>query len=143
MTFRFALQATGGRPDYVRSYRFGQDSTNRMLAQVIRGSDNGELAPHRSWFGLQPEHVAVVGMKRAENRRGWIVRLLELGVSDCVATLTWQEGESFQPLACDSTERNQRILARVMNGSGDAVAVRVAMRKGELATVRLIPEPVE
>lgn len=142
LRFRYAVQAYNGRPSKVRSYRFGQDSTNRMPAQVVRG-DGGQMDPLRSWYKIKPENVAIIGMKRAENGQGWIVRLLELGVSDCVARLTWPKGETFWPLATDPTERNHRALASVVDEAGKPVAVRVALRKGELANIRLIPTPQE
>jgi hypothetical protein len=143
LTFRYAVQAYNGRAEKVRSYRFGHDSTNPMLAQVVHKGSGRGLASRQSWFNLQPEHVAVVGMKRAENRQGWIVRLLELGVRDCVAHLTWEKGKMPWPIATDPTERNRRALMRVLDQSGNPTAVRVALRKGELANVRLTPTPQE
>jgi hypothetical protein len=132
LTFRYRVQAYGGEPDEIRSARFGLEAGAPLEAHVVRGGNR--LPGTRSWFAVAPDHVALLGVKQADDGRGWIVRLLELGVDDCAAELTVPPG-SWSAALTDSAERGERPL-RVLN-TGERPTVNVAMRRGRLATLRL------
>jgi len=139
LTFRYAIRAYEGRPDVVRSQRFGYEVGTPLIAQVVRGQ-GGHLPAVRSWFSVEPGHVMLTALKRAEDGSGWVVRLLELGQCDGTARLTLPAGQ-WTAAATDPAERRRRSLS-VMQREGRA-AVEVAMRKGELVTLRLNPVTAE
>ena len=88
----------------------------------------------KSWLAVTPDHVMLTSLKRAEDQTGWIVRLYEIGESDCLARLALPTGQ-WSAVMTDPTERNQRSLPIVDKTA--IPSVQVAMRKGQIATLRL------
>jgi alpha-mannosidase len=134
LTFRYRIQAYDGAPDDVRSARFGYAAGAPLVARVLSGG-KGQMPATRSWFTVEPDHVILQGIKRATDGSGWIARVLEVGVGDTEAKLSLPPGHNWSASATDPTERDQRPL--VVGTQSDHPVVQVAIRRGELATVRL------
>lgn len=136
LTFRYAIQATDGRPDRTRAYRFGHEVCQPLHAQVLRGQ-GGSMPPTRTWFSVEPDHVAVTALKNAADGRGLIIRLLELGVADAAARVVLPPGD-WAAQETDPTERDWREVR--IQVSGGKPVLPVALRKNQLATIRLRTE---
>jgi hypothetical protein len=137
LVFRYAIAAYDTAPDTVRAFRFGHETATPFLSEVVRGSP-GEMPPRRSWFEVEPDHVMLVALKRSDDGPGWIVRLLELGVGECVARLTLPAGHWVASIS-DPVERKQRPLE--LAAEDERTVLRIPMRAGQLATLRLKRRP--
>jgi len=71
--FRFALRGhAGAEPEA----RFGWEVASPLLVrQVLKGE--GKLGPATSFFEVGPANVVLVNAKRAEDGKGWVIRLFE------------------------------------------------------------------
>jgi hypothetical protein len=75
-TFRYALRGHAGTdPDA----RFGWEVTSPLLARVPKSVEHAAapLPPSAGFFEVLPANVVLVNAKRAEDRRGFVLRLFE------------------------------------------------------------------
>ena len=133
LVFRYRIQSYAGQPRRVRSFRFGHEAATPLSAQVVSVAE-GSLPKTRSWFRVEPDHVILQGFKRAEDGRGWIARLVELGDADTTARLRLPKGE-WKACLADPAERDEKPLSITATANGPTMTV--PMRRGEIVTLRM------
>ncbi len=137
MTFRYRIMAYDGAMDPVRAERFGDGFAQPLLAvQRVRKSD-APLPEPISYAAIAPEHVKVETLKQADDERGVILRVQEVGVGDATARISLKMA-ARQAFECDPAERALRELA--VECDEDRSVIEVGLRKHGMTTLRVNPE---
>ncbi|GIX06570.1 MAG: hypothetical protein KatS3mg115_0973 [Candidatus Poribacteria bacterium] len=132
LRFRYRLMAHEGPFDPVRAFRFGAEAAHPPIASVATARERGLLQELRGEFlRVEPEHVAVLGWKRSEDEKGWVVRLREIAGQGAVARLQLPRIGSAARISPLEEELGP---LPVVDGS-----VIVALRPHELLSVRIHP----
>lgn len=140
ITFRYRLRDYQGKPNRVRAFRFGHEACVPLIAQMVQSQEkvqsqqkqNKKTPSRKSWFKLEPPHVMITSMKRADSGPRLIARLLELGVGDTTALLALPAG-NWKATRVDMVERNQGSL-KILKRSGRQI-VEIPLSKAEIATI--------
>jgi alpha-mannosidase len=131
LLFRYSLTSSGG-PQANRVHRdFGWSIHNPLTAVLVNGGRQGPLASQASFCRLDQPNVLLVTIKRAEEGRGLIARLLETDGQPTTATLTLPAVKLEKACLTSPVEEDQAALDCTEH------SVPVPVRAFGIATVRL------
>ena len=128
-TFRYAITSgkPGGQPRH-----FGWNYCSPLLTAALPAAQDGKLpAEGTSFCRAKPDTLNILTVKRAEDERGWILRLQQTGDRDTTATITLPHFQPKKAWLCNMIEENQKELAV------DGHTVRAPVKGKGIATVRV------
>ena len=134
---RYAFSAHQGDWREGRARGFGWSVANPPVTVWMKGPRPGDWPPTASFCQVQPENVLLLTFKRAEDSRGYILRLLEAEGEEVEAVVILPRFSLLEAYETNLVEEDRHSLPC----SGRAV--RVALRPFSLATIRLIPSDRE
>lgn len=88
MLFRYSITSDNGGCRLDRCHDFGWSAGNPLIPLALEGNRKGRLAQKMSFCQIDKPNVSVLTIKRAEDNRGIIVRLIETQGRDAEATVT-------------------------------------------------------
>ena len=112
---------------------FGWGVMNSPLGIWMRGPNNGELPPARSFCSVAPSNVLLQNVKRADDGNGLIVRLAETEGKQTQTRLEVPFARFGRAVAANAVEEERKALI------SNAHTVLVPMGPFEIKTVRLLP----
>ncbi|MEN6578348.1 MAG: glycosyl hydrolase-related protein [Phycisphaerales bacterium] len=129
--FRYSLASHGGQRANSVNRDLGWSAHNPLTGVVVDGPRTGKLESHASFCQLEPPNVLLVTVKRAEDGRGIIARLIESDGEPTATTLSVPGLTIEKAWQTDIVEENQIEL----NPTDHAVSVPI--KAFGIATVRL------
>ena len=131
--FRYSL-ATHGGPQANSAHRdFGWSVHNPFIAVVSKGGQQGPLSPQMSFCRLDVPNVFLLTMKRAEDSRGVIVRLIETDGRKTDVTLALPHMKLEKAWRTNLVEEDEKELPC------EEQSVTIPMGPFGIATLRLQP----
>jgi alpha-mannosidase len=117
-----------------RPWRFGRNVANAPLPVWMEGQNvDGRLPMSSSFCEVDAPNVVVQALKQAEDGRGSIVRLWEVGGMDTTTTLRTPRLPWMHAFETDLVERDLRLLGGRQEG------LIVTLEPYALKTFRLVP----
>ena len=128
--FRYAF--TSGRHDWraAQTWRFGWEAANPLIPVYLAGKQAGSLPGSFSFCQVQPGHVLLTALKRAEDGDGLVLRLMETKGTACQAEITLPGLAITHCALVDLVEQNPRPVRHTKH------AVKIPLKPFGLATVR-------
>jgi alpha-mannosidase len=88
MLFRYSLTSHAGPQTNAQCRDFGWSAHNPLIGRLVYGPRDGALGGTMSFCQVDAPNVLLTTIKRAEDGRGMIVRLIETDGKDTATTLT-------------------------------------------------------
>ena len=129
--FRYAITSHKGEWDACRATDFGYEASLPLVCTYLRGAHQGDLPNSSSFARIEPTNVLLLALKRAEDGRGTIVRLMETGGRDVEAAISLPFLKFSGAALANLVEEDQSPLVAF------AGTVTVPVRAWGTATVRL------
>ncbi|MEP0843925.1 MAG: hypothetical protein HRF43_14575 [Phycisphaerae bacterium] len=129
--FRYCLTTHAGPQTNGAHRDFGWSAHNPLLAVVVNGDRRGALEAPAGFCRVEPSNVFLLTLKRAEDARGVIVRLMETDGRQCDLTLTVPHLAIEKAWRTNLVEEDQEELI------ADEHSVTVAIRPFGVLTLRL------
>lgn len=85
LLYRFSVTTLPPGEKLSRQARFGWEVAYPLRAVVVEGQSDGPLKPNQALCRIEPDHVAILALKQAEDGRGFILRLGEMIGQPCQA----------------------------------------------------------
>ena len=128
--FRYRMQSHEGEFDPAAAWRFGEETALRpTVAEVKQNHKGSQLESVKSFLSVEPDHVIVTAVKRAEDAKGYIVRLREVSGRPTVVRLELSRGNKAN--VATALEMNRESVPMI-----DGVAIRY-IDANELLTLRI------
>ncbi|MCS7236650.1 MAG: glycosyl hydrolase-related protein [Thermoguttaceae bacterium] len=87
LLYRFSMTTLKTAEGLDRPARFGWEVAYPLEAVVVQGKSEGELKVEQTLCRIEPDHVALLALKQAEDGRGFILRVGEIVGKACRAQI--------------------------------------------------------
>lgn len=129
--FRYALTSCPGDPSGL-ARRFGWAVSNPLESVAVPGGRKGRLPAVGQLCRVDGQAALLLALKKAEDGRGVVVRLLETDGRAGVASLRFAHHTIVYAAETDLVEEDLRLL------SCDSRAVEVPLRAHRITTIRCV-----
>jgi hypothetical protein len=124
---------TSQKMDLAQSAKFGWATSHPLIASVVSQQKGTIAAKPFSALSLDKENVLVTTLKKAEDGKGWIIRLYETNQEEStIAALTLEFIKPKKAFICMISEENLDEIPVVSN------VIKVTLKPNELASIRIL-----
>lgn len=131
LLFRYSITSHAGGWKEGRARDFGYGASMPLIHAGLKGPHGGDLPASASWCEVHPENVLLLALKRAEDGRGFVIRLLETEGVDTEASVKLTFVNIQTAWETNLVEENQRVA------SSSPHEVRVPLKAWGTATLRV------
>ncbi|HIE28876.1 TPA: hypothetical protein EYP66_16495 [Candidatus Poribacteria bacterium] len=134
--FRYSIRTHSGDWKEGKARDFGWAFSNPLIPVCMNGRKDGILPTSISFCRVDRPNVLILTLKRAEDKNGFIFRLIETEGKDTTATLEIPFLTISQAYQTNLVEENERILTHGLHD------VKISLNGFGILTLRVISERI-
>lgn len=132
--FHYSITSSKGEIDNSKANRFAQECNNPLIALPIEKKTKGTLPEKEcSFLSLDKRNISLLAFKKAEDKKGLIIRLIEVGGKDTVVKIILPFLEIKEAYMTNLVEENQR---RISSSAGKHT-IKVSIKPFGITTIRI------